>query len=88
MIELADIFGYAGMVTGVTFMLPQVLKAYKTRSVEDISWGMLVIFFFNCIFWATYGYLIGALPIILTNLAALGITLILIRLKIRYWHTK
>lgn len=47
MIETAEIFGYAGTVTGVSFMIPQVYRTYKTKSVEDISWGMLVLFFLN-----------------------------------------
>jgi len=84
MIETADMFGYAGMVTGVSFLIPQVYKTYQTKSVEDLSWGMLGIFFLNCVFWSVYGILIAALPVILTNAAALAVNLILIVLKVRY----
>ena len=84
MIETAELFGYAGMVTGVSFLLPQVYKTYQTKSVEDLSWGMLGIFFLNCIFWSTYGFLIGAVPVILTNTAALAVNLALITLKVLY----
>lgn len=80
----AELFGYAGMVTGVSFLIPQVYKTYQTKSVEDLSWGMLSIFFLNCVFWSTYGMLIGALPIVLTNVAALIVNITLITLKILY----
>ncbi|TSC86455.1 MAG: hypothetical protein G01um10148_441 [Parcubacteria group bacterium Gr01-1014_8] len=38
MFEVADLFGYAGTLTGISFMIPQVYHTYKTKSVEDISW--------------------------------------------------
>ena len=83
-----EIFGYAGMVTGVSFFIPQVYKTYKTKSVEDLSWGMLSLFFLNCVFWSTYGFLIGALPVILTNTVALVVNITLITLKVRYGKNK
>lgn len=82
--EFAEVFGYAGMVTGVSFMIPQVYKTYQTKSVEDLSWGMLSTFFLNCVFWSTYGILISALPIVLTNVAALLVNVTLITLKVLY----
>lgn len=83
-IELADIFGYAGTITGISFMLPQVYRSFKTKRVDDISWGMLVLFFLNCIFWLTYGLLSSAFPVILTNGIALLVIILQIMLKVRY----
>ena len=77
-------FGYAGMVTGVSFTLPQVYKTYRTKSVEDISWGMLVLLVLNCVFWFSYGYLQDSLPLLLTNGLSLFVVSVLIVLKIRY----
>ena len=82
--EIADLFGYAGMVTGVSFMLPQVYLTYKTKSVEDLSWGMLALFFLNCVFWLTYGILSSAIPVAITNGLALIVTIVQIALKILY----
>ena len=82
--EIADLFGYAGTVTGVSFMIPQVYRTYKTKSVEDISWGMLVLFFLNCVFWLVYAILSNAIPVGLTNGLALIVTIIQITLKILY----
>ena len=82
--ELADFFGYAGVVTGVSFLIPQVYRTYTTKSVEDLSWGMLAMFFLNCVFWGTYGFLLSATPVVLTNVAALLVNITLITLKILY----
>lgn len=67
MFSLADIVGFAGTVTGISFMLPQVYRTYTTKSVEDLSWGMLILIFLNCVFWFTYGVLLHALPLIAVN---------------------
>lgn len=81
---MVDLVGYAGMVTGVSFMLPQVYRTYRTKSVEDISWGMLALLFLNCVFWLSYGLLSGSLPLIITNLIALLVSILQISLKILY----
>ena len=82
--EFADLFGYAGIFTGVAFMVPQVWKTWRTKSVEDLSWGMLILFFFNCIFWFAYGTLIGAFHVAVVNGIAFVVVVIQIVLKFRY----
>ncbi|OGG56018.1 hypothetical protein A2680_00435 [Candidatus Kaiserbacteria bacterium RIFCSPHIGHO2_01_FULL_55_37] len=68
-------------------MLPQVYKSFKTKSVEDVSWGMLVMYFLNCSLWLTYGVLIVSTPLAMTNAIALAISVVQIGLKIRYSGT-
>ncbi len=82
--ELADLFGYAGTVTGASFLLPQVYKSWKTKNAEDLSWGMLILFFFNSVFWLLYGILISAAPVAITNGLGLASTTILLTFKTRY----
>lgn len=82
--DIAEIFGYAGMVVGTLVFVPQVFKTYQTKSVEDISWGMLVLLVLNCVSWFSYGYLRGSMPLILTNGLSLFVISVLITLKIRY----
>ena len=56
--DIAELFGYTGMVVGTLVFVPQVYKTYHTKSVEDISWGMLVLLVLNCVSWFstdTYG---------------------------------
>ena len=81
---LTTIVGYLATATGTCLMLPQFYKTLKTRSVKDVSWLMLIVYFFNCIFWLTYGLLLDATPIILTNSIALIISVAQIVLQVRY----
>lgn len=79
-----EIIGFAATVVGTSIMLPQIFKSIKTKSVSDISWGMLVLYFFNCLLWMIYGILIFAIPLMLTNGIALCISILQITLKIKY----
>ena len=81
---LITIVGTLAAVTGTCLMLPQLYKTFKTKSVKDVSWGMLIVYFFNGIFWLAYGWLLGATPIILTNSIALIISIAQIILQVKY----
>ena len=79
-----DLIGYAATVVGTCFMLPQIAKSWKTRSVSDLSMGMVVLFFFNCILWLSYGILISAMPVIIANGIGLVISIVQSILKLKY----
>ena len=81
---LTTIVGYLATATGICLMLPQFYKTLKTKSVKDVSRLMLIVYFFNCIFWLIYGLLIDAAPIIFTNVIALVISIAQIILQVRY----
>jgi MtN3 and saliva related transmembrane protein len=84
----ATALGYvAGFLTTLAF-LPQVLKAWRTGSTEDLSWVML--FFFGCgvALWIVYGLMLEEPPIILFNAITLGLTLVLATIKFRHDRPK
>ncbi len=78
------IIGFAAAAVGTSLMLPQVIKSIKTKKVDDISFGMLVLYFFNCLLWLAYGTLIIAWPVIVCNFIALIISIIQLILKLKY----
>jgi len=82
--DLASLFGYAGTITGTFFMVPQVLKSFKTRSVRDVSWGMLLFLALNCFFWFFHGLFLGSTPLMLANAATFAVVVLQITLKVRY----
>ena len=82
--ELADLFGYAGAVTATSFLVPQVWRTWQTKSVEDISWAMLILLVLNFIFWTIYGILTSALPVIVANSVAFVVSIVQVTLKFRY----
>lgn len=55
---IVEIIGFTAAAVGTSLMLPQVIKSIKTKKVDDISFGMLVLYFFNCLLWLIYGMLI------------------------------
>jgi MtN3 and saliva related transmembrane protein len=72
-----NIVGYVGaFLTGITF-IPQVYKAWQTKSVADISVWMLTIVFTSCVVWLVYSIYLNLLPIILAN-AAIGIMVLML----------
>ena len=73
----------AGTLTTLSFV-PQVLKTWRTKSVEDVSLWMLLAFNGGIILWLTYGLLLRKPSIIFANGITLVLALTLLGLKIRY----
>lgn len=73
----------AGTLTTVAFV-PQVLKTWRSKSGDDISLGMFLLFSIGVLLWLIYGILIGALPVILANAVTLLLSLAILLLKLRY----
>ncbi|MEK6531197.1 MAG: SemiSWEET transporter [Deltaproteobacteria bacterium] len=72
-----------GVLTTVSF-LPQVVKTWRTRSVNDISLFMYALLSLGIIIWIIYGIIIGSMPIIAANAVTLVLTAIMLVFKIRY----
>jgi MtN3 and saliva related transmembrane protein len=73
----------AGTLTTVAFF-PQLLKTWRSKSAADVSLGMLVTFCIGVFLWLVYGFLLGALPIILANVVTLVLAGLILALKLRY----
>ena len=73
----------AGTLTTLAF-LPQVVKTWRTRSAEDISVSMLLLFSSGLVLWLVYGIAIAALPIILANSVTLILTFAILLMKWRF----
>ena len=67
----------AGICTTISF-LPQVLKIWRTKSVNDISLLMFLIFTFGVVNWLIYGLIIKDKPIILANTVTLILCLLIL----------
>lgn len=61
------IIGFISAILTTTSFLPQAIKAWKTRSTDDLSPIMFILFFFGIAGWLLYGILISDLPMILAN---------------------
>lgn len=71
--ELEEIIGVLAGVFTTIAVLPQIMRAIKTRKVKDVSPYMFIILCLGVGLWTVYGFLKWDWPIILTN----GISFIL-----------
>ena len=79
-----DTIGFlAGALTTVSF-LPQVVKAWRSRSTADISLTMFVLFCAGLVLWTAYGIVIGSHPIVAWNAITLLLAGTILVLKLRY----
>jgi len=70
----------ASAFSSITFM-PQVYKAWKTKSVGDLSLSTMFIVFFSTIIWLVYGIGRGLLPVIICNGIICFLSVILLYFK-------
>jgi MtN3 and saliva related transmembrane protein len=73
----------AGSMTTAAW-LPQVIKAFRTRSTNDFSWGWFALFGFGVVFWLIYGFAIAAPAVFLPNAVTFALVLALCVLKVRH----
>lgn len=79
-----EYFGYFGsFLTSITF-IPQVYKAWQSKSVGDLSTWMMLIVVLSTIVWLAYGFGIKSGPVILANSIVLILSLVLLNFKYRF----
>lgn len=81
--DLTELFGFlAALLTTVAFA-PQLYKTWKTRSANDVSLVMLILFITGLLFWIVYGLKIHSIPILAANIVTLLFNASILFLKIR-----
>ena len=79
-----DLFGFsAALLTTIAF-LPQLYKTWQTKSAEDVSLIMLILFITGLICWIIYGLKINSIPILIANIITFIFNFSILILKITY----
>lgn len=73
----------AATLTTVAY-IPQVVRAWRTRSTHDISLPMFLLMALGLAMWLAYGLLISDVPLIAANLVTLVLVLSVLYFKLRY----
>ena len=82
--SLVLFLGYlAGFLTTIS-LVPQVIKIWKTKSADDFSLAMLLIWCTGIACWVTYGILVNAAPIIFWNISTLILAGTILSMKIKF----
>ena len=76
-----EIFGLvAGAITSIGF-IPQLIRGYRTKKLDDISYYMPMVLAVGMTLWFIYGVLSEALAIMIANAFGVGCCLFLIAMK-------
>lgn len=73
----------AGFFATAAFV-PQVVRAWQTRSTRDLSLVTIIAFATGVSLWIAYGVLIHSLPIIIWNVVTLALNLGILAAKLRH----
>ena len=83
-----DLFGFlAALLTTIAFV-PQLYKTWKTKSADDVSLIMLILFIIGLFCWIVYGLNIGSFPILVANIITFIFNFSILILKITYSKKK
>ena len=79
-----DLFGFlAALLTTIAF-LPQLYKTWKTKSADDVSLIMLILFITGLLCWIIYGLKINSVPILVANIITFTFNFSILILKILF----
>ena len=83
-LNASETYGYiAALLTTIAF-LPQLIKTFKTKSANDVSLVMLIMFMTGLVFWIIYGWKANAIPVLLANITTLILNSSILILKLLY----
>ena len=82
-----DPYALIGLIAGTLTTagyIPQLIKGYRTKRMEDISYLLLLMLGVGMSLWLVYGLLLGSLPLIVSNLIAVVLIFVLLGMKRKY----
>ena len=80
----ADIIGTVAGILVLSSFVPQIIKAYKTKKMFDVSVHLMSLIASGMFLWVVYGFIRSDPVIIGTNAAGFVLNIILLVMKIRY----
>ena len=79
-----QLIGIAAAVLTTSSFLPQIVKAYQTKSMEDVSQYLMTMFATGTLLWMLYGAYKSDLVIIGANAIASAFNIVLLYMKFAY----
>lgn len=80
----ADIIGSVAGILVLSSFIPQLMKAYKTKKMIDVSIHLLILIASGMFLWVIYGFIRSDPVIIGTNATGCALNITLLIMKIRY----
>ena len=82
--SIATLIGLAAALFTTTAFLPQVIRAWRTQSTRDLSYGTFITYAVGLAMWLVYGLMIRDVPLILSNGTTFLLALTILGLKLRH----
>jgi len=82
-----DVWTYLGFLAGAltsTGYLPQIVKGFRTKKMQDVSLLMPAILGVGMFLWLVYGLAREDIVIVVANIVGSSLTALLVAMKIRY----
>ena len=79
--------GIVGILAGILILsgwVPQIIKGYKTKRLNDVSSYLMICIFAGAVLWLVYGIEIDDVYIIGVNVAAMILTMTVLSMKLKY----
>ena len=80
--------GFIAATFGAISLIPEIVKALRTHHLQDLSWGMILLFMGSSTLWFLYAINTHDNPLIISCTVNLFNESVLVFLKIHYSHVK
>jgi MtN3 and saliva related transmembrane protein len=84
LVAWADIIGTIVGILVLLLFIPQIMKAYKTKKMFDLSPHLMILIASGMFLWVIYGFIRLDPVIIGTNTAGFALNITLLVMKLRY----
>jgi MtN3 and saliva related transmembrane protein len=79
-----EIIGLVAAVITTAGFMPQIMKGYRTKSLQDLSYWLNVLLGSGMLLWLVYGYAIGSFAVVVANIVGVTLNVTLIVMKYHY----
>ena len=79
--------GIVGIAAGILILsgwVPQIIKGYKTKRLNDVSSYLMICIFACAVLWLVYGIEIDDVYVMGVNVAAMFLTMTVLCMKLKY----
>ena len=84
LVAYADIIGIIAGILVLSSFIPQIVKAYKTKKMSDVSAHLMILIASGMFLWVIYGFIRSDPVIIGTNAAGFALNITLLVMKTGY----
>jgi MtN3 and saliva related transmembrane protein len=82
--KLVTMIGFAAAIISTAGFLPQVIKGFMTKKVDDVAIWQPILLNIGMALWLIYGIMLKENPIIIANCVAITLNAVIIAQKFIY----